>query len=97
VKYATRFFLALRLSYINMIAEIAENVGANIREVIEGFGRDPIVGFAYNPETESDYLRPGLGWGGHQLSKALAQMKVLAAEWIPDRVPRPGKWRSEFI
>ena len=65
-------FLALRISYINMIAEIAERVGANIRDVQQGLGLDFAVGEAY--------LAPGIGWGGNKLSAGIEALEGYAAQ-----------------
>lgn len=56
VKYAANSFLATKLTFVNAIADICEVVGADIFDVVEGFGRDPRIG--------RDFLNPGPGWGG---------------------------------
>lgn len=55
-KYAANAFLATKISYINEIAHLAEELGADVEEVAEGIGTDPRIG--------RDFLRAGLGWGG---------------------------------
>ncbi|RCW44615.1 UDPglucose 6-dehydrogenase [Halopolyspora algeriensis] len=61
VKYAANCFLALRLSYVNALAELCEHSGANIADVTAGMGYDRRIG--------SSCLRPGPGWGGSCLPK----------------------------
>jgi len=69
VKYAANCFLAMKLSYVNALAELCEHLGANIGDVTEGIGYDHRIGQAY--------LKPGPGWGGSCLPKdALALMRM---------------------
>nr|HID13611.1 UDP-glucose/GDP-mannose dehydrogenase family protein [Anaerolineae bacterium] len=72
IKYASNAFLATRLSFINEIANICEELGADVREVATGMGYDKRIGHTY--------LDAGLGWGGSCFPKdvkALAHMAVL--------------------
>jgi UDPglucose 6-dehydrogenase len=61
VKYAANCFLAMKLSYVNAMAELCERLGADVGEVTEGMGYDRRIGQAF--------LRPGPGWGGSCLPK----------------------------
>ena len=61
IKHASNSFLALKISYANLIADICENMGADVEEVVRGMGLDPRIGSAF--------LRPGLGFGGFCLPK----------------------------
>lgn len=61
VKYAANCFLAMKLSYVNAMAELCERVGADIIDVTEGLGYDKRIGQAF--------LSPGPGWGGSCLPK----------------------------
>ena len=72
IKYASNAFLATRISFINEIANICEELGADVREVAMGMGYDKRIGRAF--------LDAGLGWGGSCFPKdvkALAHMAVL--------------------
>ncbi|MBN1180390.1 MAG: UDP-glucose/GDP-mannose dehydrogenase family protein [Anaerolineae bacterium] len=72
IKYASNAFLATRISFINEIANICEELGADVREVATGMGYDKRIGRAF--------LDAGLGWGGSCFPKdvkALAHMAVL--------------------
>jgi UDPglucose 6-dehydrogenase len=72
IKYASNAFLATRISFINEIANICEELGADVREVALGMGYDKRIGRAF--------LDAGLGWGGSCFPKdvkALAHMAVL--------------------
>jgi UDPglucose 6-dehydrogenase len=61
VKYAANCFLAMKLSYVNAVAELCERLGADIESVTEGMGYDRRIG--------RSFLKPGPGWGGSCLPK----------------------------
>ena len=71
IKYAANAFLATRVSFINEIAGICEQLGADIIDVAEGLRMDPRIG--------SGYLSPGIGFGGPCLEKDLQALSYSAA------------------
>lgn len=61
IKHASNSFLALKISYANMVADLCERLGADVEEVIRAMGMDPRIG--------PQFLRAGLGFGGFCLPK----------------------------
>ncbi|HEV2489357.1 MAG TPA: UDP-glucose/GDP-mannose dehydrogenase family protein [Candidatus Acidoferrales bacterium] len=70
IKHASNSFLALKISYANMVSDLAERLGANVEEVLHGVGLDPRIG--------PHFFRPGLGFGGFCLPKDLQAFVRLA-------------------
>jgi len=70
IKHACNSFLALKISYANMVADLAERLGADIQEVTRAMGLDPRIG--------PSFLSPGLGFGGFCLPKDLQAFVHLA-------------------
>lgn len=70
IKYAANNYLALRIVYVNQLADICEKSGADIDEVIEGIGLDKRIG--------SHYWYPGLGYGGSCFPKDVAAFSAYA-------------------
>jgi len=66
IKYASNAYLALRLSFVNTVAEMCELGGGNAWRVMEGMGLDRRIGTAF--------LQPGPGWGGSCLPKDVRAM-----------------------
>ena len=61
IKYAANCFLAMKLSYVNALAELCERLDADVADVTEGIGYDKRIG--------QPFLEPGPGWGGSCLPK----------------------------
>ncbi|SHF29669.1 UDPglucose 6-dehydrogenase [Seinonella peptonophila] len=70
IKLGANAFLATKISFINQMANFAEQVGANIEEISIGLGSDPRIG--------PQFLQAGLGYGGPCLPKDLTALSTLA-------------------
>ena len=70
IKHASNSFLALKISYANMIADLCERVGADIQEVVHAIGLDSRIG--------PQFLNAGLGFGGFCLPKDVQAFVRLA-------------------
>jgi UDPglucose 6-dehydrogenase len=73
IKYTNNAFLATKVSFINMIANLCERIqGCDIEKIAEGIGLDPRVGPLF--------LRAGLGWGGSCFLKDLKAILAFAKD-----------------
>lgn len=72
IKYASNAYLATRLTFVNTLANVAEAVGADILDVVDGLGRDHRIG--------SDFLQPGPGYGGSCFPKDTMALIAVAAD-----------------
>jgi UDPglucose 6-dehydrogenase len=70
VKLASNAFLATKISFINEIANVCEETGADVAEVARGMGLDQRIG--------QHFLRPGIGFGGSCFPKDVSALKQLA-------------------
>ena len=70
IKLASNAFLATKISFINEIANVCEEVGADVGEVARGMGLDERIG--------SSFLRAGIGYGGSCFPKDVTALKMLA-------------------
>jgi UDPglucose 6-dehydrogenase len=70
IKHASNSFLALKISYANVIADLCERIGADVGEVTYAMGLDPRIG--------GQFLRAGLGFGGFCFPKDIQAFIHLA-------------------
>jgi UDPglucose 6-dehydrogenase len=71
IKHASNSFLALKISYANVIADLCEKIGANVEEVTHAMGLDPRIG--------GQFLKAGLGFGGFCFPKDVQAFIHLSA------------------
>lgn len=89
IKYASNAFLATRISFINEIAGLCDQIGADVSEVTEGMGYDARIGH--------DYLEAGAGFGGPCLEKDLrALVKIAEANGHEARLLKSVLERNEM-
>jgi len=72
IKYAANAFLAVKITFINEIADLCESVGANVQEVSRGIGLDNRIG--------SKFLHAGPGYGGSCFPKDTLALSKIAAD-----------------
>ena len=72
IKHASNAFLALKISFINAVANLAESVDADIEDIAEGMGLDSRIG--------PKFLRAGLGYGGSCFPKDVAAFHWVAQQ-----------------
>jgi len=70
IKHASNAFLAMKISFINAVANISESVGADITEVCEGIGADSRIG--------PRFLNAGIGYGGSCFPKDVQAFQAVA-------------------
>jgi UDPglucose 6-dehydrogenase len=71
IKHASNSFLALKISYANVIADLCEKIGADVDEVTHAMGLDPRIG--------GQFLKAGLGFGGFCFPKDVQAFIHLSA------------------
>jgi len=71
-KYAANAFLALKISFINEIADLCESIGADVQEVASAIGKDRRIG--------DKFLHPGPGYGGSCFPKDVSALIRTARE-----------------
>jgi UDPglucose 6-dehydrogenase len=69
IKYVSNSFLATRVSFINEVARLCEQIGVDVDQVIAGVALDDRIG--------GHYLRPGIGYGGSCLPKDVAALRYI--------------------
>jgi UDPglucose 6-dehydrogenase len=72
IKHASNAFLAVKISFINAVANLCEATDANVEQVAIGMGMDARIG--------SKFLRPGIGYGGSCFPKDVAAFRSVAEQ-----------------
>lgn len=72
IKHSSNAFLAMKISFINSVANICEAAGADVQEVCQGIGSDSRIG--------PGFLRPGIGYGGSCFPKDLTAFHAIARD-----------------
>lgn len=72
IKHSANAFLSAKISFINMISDLCEAVGADVQSVAQGLGLDPRIG--------RQFLNAGIGFGGYCFPKDLRALIYLAQE-----------------
>ncbi|HET7348650.1 MAG TPA: UDP-glucose/GDP-mannose dehydrogenase family protein [Acidobacteriaceae bacterium] len=70
IKHASNAFLAMKISFVNSVANLCEAAEANVEEVARGIGMDPRIGHRF--------LNPGIGYGGSCFPKDVAAFRQVA-------------------
>lgn len=70
IKYASNAFLATKISYMNELARLCDELEVNVKEVAEGMGLDPRIG--------PSFLQAGLGYGGSCFPKDVSELVMTA-------------------
>jgi len=76
IKYAANAFLAMKISFINEVANICEQVGADVKKVAEGIGMDKRIG--------PYFLSAGIGYGGSCFPKDILALLMVANDYNYD-------------
>jgi len=72
IKHASNAFLAMKISFINAVANLCETAGADIEQVRKGIGTDRRIG--------TDFLHAGIGYGGSCFPKDVAAFRTVARD-----------------
>lgn len=84
IKQASNAFLAVKISYANVLADLCDQLGANVQEVTHALGLDPRI--------RSSFLQAGIGFGGDRLPKDLrAFCRLLESEGVDAGIPKAAE------
>ena len=88
IKYASNAFLAVKIGFINEIANLCERVGADVHVVAKGMGLDKRIG--------PKFLHPGPGYGGSCFPKDTRALAALGAQAPGAATNRRGRDRHQY-
>jgi UDPglucose 6-dehydrogenase len=84
IKQVSNAYLAMKISYANVLADLCERLGGNVQEVTDAMGLDPRI----NPS----FLQAGIGFGGDRLPRDLrAFCKLLRTEGLDAGIPEAAE------
>lgn len=84
IKHASNAFLAIKISYANVLADLCERLGGDVQEVTHAVGLDPRI--------RPSFLQAGIGFGGERLPKDLrAFCRLLEAEGVDPGIPKAAE------
>ncbi|BBH21090.1 UDP-glucose 6-dehydrogenase [Paenibacillus baekrokdamisoli] len=94
IKYASNGFLATKISYVNELSRLCENIDVNISDVAEGMGMDPRIG--------QHFLRAGIGYGGSCFPKDIHALLYTAKQYeaeltILEKVNQVNQTQSSYF
>jgi UDPglucose 6-dehydrogenase len=72
IKHASNAFLAMKVSFINAVANVCEATGADVEELVQGMGTDRRIG--------TRFLKAGIGYGGSCFPKDVSALRAVAEE-----------------
>jgi UDPglucose 6-dehydrogenase len=72
IKHASNSFLAMKISYVNLISELCDKTNADVEQVAEGMGLDPRIGRLF--------LRAGIGYGGSCFPKDIRALTKIGED-----------------
>ncbi|ABF42498.1 UDP-glucose 6-dehydrogenase [Candidatus Koribacter versatilis Ellin345] len=72
IKHASNAFLAMKVSFINAVANVCEAVGADVEELVQGMGSDRRIG--------TRFLKAGIGYGGSCFPKDVSALRAVAED-----------------
>lgn len=73
IKHASNAFLAMKISFINAVANVCEATGADVEELVQGVGADRRIG--------TRFLKAGIGYGGSCFPKDVSALRAVAEEY----------------
>jgi UDPglucose 6-dehydrogenase len=89
IKYSANTFLAMKVAFINEIAQISDKLGAISEDVVNGIGMDKRIGH--------QFLKPGPGFGGSCFPKDVAALRHLAKTPLISQILPSNEARKRYV